>query len=358
MDGQRGLPDPGRTGHGHDRDGVAVLRGRREQFVELRELVPATGESPRRCRELPRHGRRRAGPVERRVGVQDLAVQLPQRRARVGPQLVGESAPQRFVPLQRLGLAAAAVERPHQLAHEPLVGRVGFGVGGQSTEDSGMLAEVQGQVVAVQFGREPLGLQAVADGVRPRRVQAGQRLATPQLERAREQVLRLRGVGGRSGPSHQRPEAVQVDRRRIDHDDVAAAAPRDAQVVVRGQRPPQPRQVAREDVAGPLGARSAQTRSIRWGAGTGRPASTSRAASTPRCRAWPMSTAWPSTRTSRSPSRRTSTFMTRSPPSNPVILSGDRVLDPWGELRISAHRPDRPQEYEDRGAPEIPRLGG
>ena len=61
-------------------------------------------------------GRRRGRPagVDRSVLTQDHAVQLLQLPARLDPELFVQGAAAVVVGLQRLGLAAAAVERQHQ----------------------------------------------------------------------------------------------------------------------------------------------------------------------------------------------------------------------------------------------------
>ena len=53
-----------------------------------------------------------------------LPLQLLQLRRRVEPELVGEREPRRAVGLERLRLPAAAVERHHQLAAQPLPQRM------------------------------------------------------------------------------------------------------------------------------------------------------------------------------------------------------------------------------------------
>src|SRR5262249_32410920 len=67
-----------------------------------------------RCR------RRRADGIGRRILVEDRLLELLEPATRLDAELLDEHAPSHLVRLQRVGLTAAAVEREHQLAAEPL----------------------------------------------------------------------------------------------------------------------------------------------------------------------------------------------------------------------------------------------
>ncbi len=54
--------------------------------------------------------------LERRILIQDLPLELAKRRRGLDPELVDEGAPRLLIRRQRFGLAAAAIEREHQLA--------------------------------------------------------------------------------------------------------------------------------------------------------------------------------------------------------------------------------------------------
>jgi hypothetical protein len=54
--------------------------------------------------------------LERRILIQDPSLELAQRRGGLDPELVDEDAPRLLICGQRFGLAAAAIEREHQLA--------------------------------------------------------------------------------------------------------------------------------------------------------------------------------------------------------------------------------------------------
>src|SRR5262249_57763871 len=67
---------------------------------------------------------RRGCALETRLLAEDGAVEPLQRRARLDAELVDECAPGVEIRLERLGLAARAVERQHQLAAQPFAERV------------------------------------------------------------------------------------------------------------------------------------------------------------------------------------------------------------------------------------------
>ena len=64
------------------------------------------------------------GAVERRVVIEDLALEPLQLRARLDTQLVHERAPRPLIRVQRLRLSARPVEREHQLSAQTLAKRV------------------------------------------------------------------------------------------------------------------------------------------------------------------------------------------------------------------------------------------
>ena len=88
-------------------------------------------------------------------------MQPVQGRVRVDAELVGQPAPELAVGGQRLGLAAAPVEREHPLPAQPLAQRMG---GDQPVQ----LAGHSGVVTAGQ-----IGLHQVFDGGQPRLSQPG-----------------------------------------------------------------------------------------------------------------------------------------------------------------------------------------
>ena len=77
-----------------------------------------------------------------------LGLQRLQRRARREPELLIEPAPSALEHLERVGLTAAAVQREHQLAREPLMRRV---AGDQPFELGGH----RGVAAELEFGFDP-----------------------------------------------------------------------------------------------------------------------------------------------------------------------------------------------------------
>ena len=94
-----------------------------EQLAQVLELALAPDERAGRGRQ-PRAaaGRRRA--VERGVVLEDPALEGLELLAGLEPELLDEAAPRLLERLERVGLAAGAVERQHQLGREALAQRV------------------------------------------------------------------------------------------------------------------------------------------------------------------------------------------------------------------------------------------
>ena len=74
---------------------------------------------------------------------------------RVEPELVGEREPGGAVDLERLRLPAAAVERDHQLAAQPLPQRMGRHERLQLADECGVVAEREIGVDAILDRRHP-----------------------------------------------------------------------------------------------------------------------------------------------------------------------------------------------------------
>jgi hypothetical protein len=86
-----------------------------QEADEVRELVLATDEQRRGRRQVAaaRRGRRCS---DRRILRKDRLLQSPQLGARLQSQLIREHPPRVAEDLQRIRLAAAAVQRQHQLS--------------------------------------------------------------------------------------------------------------------------------------------------------------------------------------------------------------------------------------------------
>ena len=148
-------------------------------------------------------------------------MQPAQRPAGIRAELVEEPQPHGLVSGQGVGLPPAPVQGEHQLAGQPLVQRVRRRLRGQLGEQLGMPAGAQRPVVAVELGGEPLGVEGVADLVRPRGVQGGERLPAPEAQGLIEDRRALRRVVGRAGLGDEPAEPVQVHRHRVRRQDVA-----------------------------------------------------------------------------------------------------------------------------------------
>jgi hypothetical protein len=282
---ERGLAEPAGAGHHRDADraGMTARTRAREQVAQAFHLFVAAGEvgdvrgklrGDRRGRPAGRRllsGRRsgllrvldrgtaRLGGLGRLVGLgragragpwlsgarrhgagrdhagrhgavlgQQLGVQLAQLRARVDAELLGDHAAGPAVDLERLGVPARAVQRPHQQQPQPLPQRV---VGDQPAQlrDRVQVSTAGELRLDAQLGRvevdlgEPLGLRLD----QRRRRDVGQRRAVPQGQRLAELGGGdLRIVGGERplALADQRLEQQHVGICRADAELIAGAA--------------------------------------------------------------------------------------------------------------------------------------
>ena len=157
-----------------------------------------------------RSAARPAPGVERRVLAEDRLLELAQRGARLDPELLDEHAARLLVRLERLGLPAAAVEREHQLAAEPLAERV---LGDQRLElgdEVGVGAERELGVdqILQRRRRELLEPRGLAKRERLEE-QVGERRPAPERERLAE-------LSARSSPSALRPSAQPLEAQEVD----------------------------------------------------------------------------------------------------------------------------------------------
>jgi hypothetical protein len=138
--------------------------------------------------------------------------------------------------LLRLGLSAAAVQGKQILAGQPLVQWAHGSHVGQFGQQRGMPSLAQPDVGQVQPGSLALRDQHATQGVQPRAVHVGERLAPPQGERLSEQCGGGLVVAGGVGPLQQGAEAVQVDGVRVDGELVASPTASEGSVAGRLQR--------------------------------------------------------------------------------------------------------------------------
>jgi len=193
---------------------------------------------------------------------ENSCVQFLQRLAGVDAELAGEQAADPAVGGERVGLAAAAVQRQHELAVQPLAQRVGgyelFQLGGE------LIVPAQGQVgvdPGLQRGQPQL-LQPGRLGPGERVVgQVGQHRAAPQPQRFAQHLRRLgRPAGLQRRPAGGEPvlEPRRVQVLLVHPQEVATAAghqhlARLAPGAVRLQRPAQVEHIGLQRAGPPLG---------------------------------------------------------------------------------------------------------
>jgi hypothetical protein len=230
---QPGLAHAARTVDGRDRHGGARAGRGPQGGGDLGQLPFPPDERRRWRRELARHRqwlrlRRRLQRLRRgqpRVGVQHALVQAAQRGAGLGAQFRGEPAADPVVVRERLGRPAAAVQRHQRLPGERLVERVLRGPGDETVDDGGVPTRPQHQLVAFAFGPAAAAVPLVAYRVEPGRVERAERLAAAQRERLLDAVQGLPVIGRGSGLPDEVVEPVQVDRERVDPDQVSGPLP-------------------------------------------------------------------------------------------------------------------------------------
>ena len=195
------LADAGRPDERHE----AVLV---QQRRDLGELLLAADERGRRCGQVasPPAADRDGG--DRRVMREDRLLEPPKLRPRLEPQLVGEHAPRLLEGLERIRLAAAAIERQHQLPPQPLPERIVRQRRPKRGDELPMLAERERRLELLlervdaqrleppRLGAEPTVPVSPCSAVRARgqrrrdRVRRGMDVAVPQRgARLREQLL-------------------------------------------------------------------------------------------------------------------------------------------------------------------------
>ena len=189
-----------------------------------RPIVALAGARQRRLQ----HGGRSLG-VELGIVGEDHRLELAQLRPGLEPELLDQEPPALAHHLERLGLAAGAVEREHQLAAQPLPERV---LGDQRAQ----LADEIDRLPARQLGRDPLLDRLDLELLEPHdlalrelvEAMVGERRAAPQRQRVDEPLLST--VVGPTRASFQlRLEAAAVDRDPLDLERVPGGPPPDRQ---------------------------------------------------------------------------------------------------------------------------------
>ncbi len=205
--GERGLADA--TGAGDHDDAVRCL-------VQLRQLQSPARERFGRGGQLPWCRGGLQAPVQ--------GGELP---GRFGAQFGRQPGLEQVEVLQRVGRAAAAVQRLDQLGGDAFVQRSLCGKGVQLGYHRGVLSRTQPRVEVVEARREQFAGERGTLLPGPRSVHRGQQVLAGESE----------CLGGPAG-AHEVAEQVQVDLQRIDPDHVATRLAFDQA----GQRLPQPGQ--------------------------------------------------------------------------------------------------------------------
>ena len=161
--------------------------GDQESASEGHEDTAAPAPSEGGHRTLARRRR------DRRVLGEDLALELLELGAGLEPELFFESSARVLVALERLGLAARAIKREHQLPAQPLAGRMLGDQGLELGDERGMATERQIGLDAVLERHQPLLLEPGDLVLREGLVsEVGQRRPAPQVQRLGQG---LRGAG-------------------------------------------------------------------------------------------------------------------------------------------------------------------
>ena len=186
--------------------GTASRERARQRRAQPREL----GLTARRCRGPRLGGGRRGRRGERRVVVEDAALERARGRTRCESQLA-QSPGKVAIGGQRLDLASGGVEREHQGSHELLAQRVGGHEPAQLADRLERPAELHQRAGARLLGMAAQVLQPAHLGARELRVgEFAERRAAPERQRAVEQLEGC-GRGERVGAAHGALEALRVD---------------------------------------------------------------------------------------------------------------------------------------------------
>ncbi len=121
----------------------------------------------------------------------------------------------------------------------------------QLAEQLRVPTRAQRGVIAIQLNRKPLHLKGIPHIADPRRVESSKRLTTPQRECT--PIMRRRFQRIRAGPglTCQVPKQVQIDRQCVGCQGVTGGPAADLHVTGGAEQLPQPRQIARQRIAGP-----------------------------------------------------------------------------------------------------------
>ena len=148
---------------------------------------------------------------ERRLLPQDRPLELLQRRAGLDAELLDEQRPAVAVTRERLGLAAAAVERDHELAARPLAQGLFLDERLELGDEPGVLSQLEVGVDPLLQRIEPqLGKPAACRLCERLFAELGQRRTAPEVERLPQEHGLPRGLARGARLIGQLLEAAEV----------------------------------------------------------------------------------------------------------------------------------------------------
>ena len=212
----------------HLMTGVGGERGSQQLAVSLqclRIVSPELAQQPRRALHVgEEEGHRSTRPVlfrsrddQNRILVEDLPLQLLQRRARLDSKLVHQSPSPIGVDVQGLRLPTGAVQRQHQKPTQTFLVRMSRDELFQFAEELEMLSELQPRFCPVRQGCKAELIQPRRFRRRERLVpEVRQRLAPKQLQRLPEALRSPRRIVLAPRFGQEAFEPMDVDGGRVD----------------------------------------------------------------------------------------------------------------------------------------------
>ena len=234
------LADPARAG---EREQADVRVG--EQLGGGLEVLVAAEQRRRRERAAARRRRgggaapaRRRVELERRVVGEDRGLQALELAARVEPEVLDQRVAGAPVGLQRVGLAAGAVEREHQLRVQALAVRVLGGQALQLADDRrrGGRARGRARCRCSSASRRAPAIRSASIAAGPEQRRVGQRRAAEQRQRLAQQLGGLAAGAASRACATSVSKRCEVERAGVELDRVAGRAGDDR---VRPERAPQ-----------------------------------------------------------------------------------------------------------------------
>ena len=192
-----------------------------EKAHEVVELLAASDDRRRRCREAPPRAYLGRVDVEGGILPEDRPLELSQLRARLQPELLDEPRARVSVDGKRIRLAARPVERERELSRKPLAKRMLRNGGLELPDHRRMATERELGVEAIFERREPeLGQ---AGGLGRGEPQVRERFAPPQRQRLLQPCRsgNVLALGEELAPlrgqpfERERVELVAVDDERV-----------------------------------------------------------------------------------------------------------------------------------------------